>query len=129
MQLVKQKVLHRLAIAKGHLNKVVSMVENDSYCIDVVHQSLAVQAALKEVDSVILKNHMETCVADSIRQGKTKEVVQKAGLVGQPLELIRKEGGIWEEVGNPIDYKLEKNLFDEALQATSINKFLLTKCR
>ena len=62
-------------------------------------------------------------------EGKTKEVVQKAGLVGQPLELIRKEGGIWEEVGNPIDYKLEKNLFDEALQATSINKFLLTKCR
>src|SRR3990167_9460649 len=40
-------------------------------------------------------------------EGETKEVVQKAGLVGQPLELIRKEGGKWEEVGNPIDYKLE----------------------
>ena len=53
------------------------MVENGEYCIDVIHQSMAVQAALREIDHVILKNHMETCVASAIRQGKTNEVVEE----------------------------------------------------
>ena len=74
---ISQGVLHRLKIARGHLNKVVKMVENGEYCIDVIHQSMAVQAALREIDHVILKNHMETCVASAIRQGKTNEVVEE----------------------------------------------------
>ena len=40
-------------------------------------QSIAVQAALREVDQVILKNHMQTCVADSIRKGKSDEVIDE----------------------------------------------------
>lgn len=74
---VKRKILHRLKIARGHLDKVILMVEKDEYCVDVVHQSLAVQAALKEVDKVVLRNHMQTCVADSIRKGKTKDVIEE----------------------------------------------------
>lgn len=76
-QSIQHAVLHRLAIAKGHLEKVISMVQNDEYCVDVIHQSLAVQAALREVDEVILKNHMQTCVADSIRKGKADEVIEE----------------------------------------------------
>jgi DNA-binding FrmR family transcriptional regulator len=74
---IKKNLIHRLKIARGHLDKVISMVEKDDYCIDVIHQSLAVQAALKQVDQKILKNHMETCVAESIREGKTKEVINE----------------------------------------------------
>lgn len=74
---ISQSVLHRLKIARGHLNKVVKMVETGEYCVDVIHQSMAVQAALREIDHVILKNHMETCVASAIRQGKTREVVEE----------------------------------------------------
>lgn len=73
----KPAILHRLKIARGHLEKVISMVENDAYCIDVIHQSLAVQSALKKTDQEILRNHMEHCVADAIREGKTKEVVEE----------------------------------------------------
>lgn len=72
---VKRNILHRLKIAKGHLNKVIGMVEGDQYCIDVVHQSIAIQSALKEVDKVILGNHMQTCVADSIKRGNSQEVI------------------------------------------------------
>ncbi len=75
MKKQKAKILHRLSIARGHLEKVISMVENDAYCIDVVHQSIAVQAALKKADDVVLENHLKTCVADSIRKGETNEVV------------------------------------------------------
>lgn len=71
----KERVLHRLKIAHGHLKKVVDMVENDEYCIDVIHQTQAIQNALKEVDNVILENHLKGCVADSIRSGKQDEAV------------------------------------------------------
>lgn len=59
------------------MDKVIQMVEDNHYCIDIVHQSLAVQYALKEADQVILKNHMETCVAAAIKKGKTSEVIEE----------------------------------------------------
>lgn len=76
-QSVERSILHRLAIARGHLDRVIDMVRNGHYCIDIVHQSIAVQAALREVDHVILKNHMETCVADSIRRGRAADVIDE----------------------------------------------------
>ncbi|MCL5003762.1 MAG: metal-sensing transcriptional repressor [Patescibacteria group bacterium] len=72
---VKHIILHRLKIAGGHLDKVVEMVEKGEYCIDVIHQSLAVQAALREADKVILKNHLKTCVVSAIKRGKEREVI------------------------------------------------------
>ena len=73
----KNQVVKRLKIAEGHLRKVTSMMENNVYCIDVLHQSQAVQAALKEIDNLILQNHLNTCVADSIKKGKSKEVIKE----------------------------------------------------
>lgn len=77
MQVAKNKILHRLKIAKGHLEKVIKMVEADEYCIHVVHQSLAIQSALKKVDEIILENHLKTCVADSIKNGETTKAVSE----------------------------------------------------
>lgn len=71
----KERILHRLKIAQGHLKKVVEMVETDEYCIDVIHQTQAIENALKEVDNVILENHLKGCVADSIKSGKQDEAV------------------------------------------------------
>jgi len=84
---VKSRVIHRLKIARGHLDKVIKMVQEDSYCIDIVHQSIAVQAALKEVDAIILKNHMETCVAESMKKGRIKEVVNEV------MKVLKKKTG------------------------------------
>jgi CsoR family transcriptional regulator, copper-sensing transcriptional repressor len=71
----KREILHRYQIAKGHLEKVIAMLQADSYCINVVHQSLAVQAAMKKADEAVLKNHLETCVADSIKKGESTEAI------------------------------------------------------
>lgn len=73
----QEAVLHRLKIAQGHLAKVIAMVESDAYCIDVIHQSLAVQAALKKTDAVVLKNHLNSCVADSMQHGDTKAATEE----------------------------------------------------
>ena len=71
----QERILHRLKIAKGHLEKVIRMIENDEYCIDVLHQSQAVQKALRETDNVMLENHLRTCVANAIGKGKSKTVI------------------------------------------------------
>lgn len=76
-QSVQHAILHRLKITRGHLDKVIEMVESGHYCIDVIHQSLAVQSALKSIDQLVLKNHMETCVADAIKRGDSKEVLNE----------------------------------------------------
>lgn len=73
----QERILHRLKIARGHLDKVINMVENDHYCIDVLHQSQAIQAALKETDGVVLENHLRTCVSDSIRSGNQEEAIKE----------------------------------------------------
>ena len=73
----QERILHRLKIAKGHLNKVIQMVEQDCYCIDVLHQSQAVQKALKETDNVMLENHLKTCAADAIGKGRKEEAIKE----------------------------------------------------
>lgn len=69
---IQKRVDHRLAIAVGHLQKVREMIARDEYCIDVLQQSLSVQAALKKVDELVLKNHLETCVAEAFRQARDR---------------------------------------------------------
>lgn len=69
------KVLHRLRIAQGHLDKVVKMYERGEYCIDTLIQSQAVQAALKETDALILENHLQTCVTDAVKSGKKDKAI------------------------------------------------------
>lgn len=73
----QERILHRLKIAKGHLQKVIDMVESGQYCIDVIHQSQAIQSALREADSVLLENHLKTCVVDHIKKGEADASIQE----------------------------------------------------
>lgn len=73
----KQRILHRFKITRGHLEKVISMVEKDAYCIEVIHQSQAVQKALRQVDDLILENHLKSCVADAVSRGNRDQAVKE----------------------------------------------------
>lgn len=73
----QERILHRLKIAQGHLAKVLKMVENNEYCIDVIHQSQAVQRALEEADALILENHLQGCVVSHIKEGNAKKSIQE----------------------------------------------------
>lgn len=74
---LEERTLHRLKIARGHLDKVIKMVESQEYCIDVINQSQAVQAALKEIDSLLLENHLVNCVAKDIHDGHGKNSLEE----------------------------------------------------
>lgn len=73
----KSKIIRRLQITEGHLKKVRCMLEKGSYCIDVLHQSQAVQASLKSIDHLILQNHLNTCVIDAIKKGQSDKVIDE----------------------------------------------------
>ena len=63
----KKAVQQRLASAAGHLNGISRMVDEDQYCIDVIKQVQAVQAALNAINTLILDNHLHTCVTTAVR--------------------------------------------------------------
>lgn len=81
----KERILHRLKIANGHLKKVMKMVETDQYCIDVIHQSQAVGRALKEIDNLIMENHLKGCVSDAIKKGKSAQAI------GEVMSVFKKQ--------------------------------------
>lgn len=64
--IVKSEALKRLSSARGHLDHVISQIESEKYCIDILQQSLAVQAALRAVDHIILKGHLEEHVSKAM---------------------------------------------------------------
>jgi len=73
----QERIVHRLKIARGHLDKVIKMVEDDEYCIDVLNQSQAVQAALKESDNLLLENHLNGCIVDFIEKGEKEKAIDE----------------------------------------------------
>ena len=73
----QERIIHRLKISKGHLEKVIKMLEEDAYCIDILHQINAVQSGLKETGNVILENHLKSCVAEAISQGRKDDAISE----------------------------------------------------
>jgi DNA-binding FrmR family transcriptional regulator len=68
-----QNTLRRLKTIEGHLKGVIRMVEEDAYCIDVIRQIQAVDAALNKVSARILENHLNSCVIDAIKSNNPNE--------------------------------------------------------
>ena len=73
----RQAVLNRLKTARGHLDAVLRMVEEDSYCPDIMKQLSAVQGSLERANRLVLRNHLETCVAAAMRSGREMEIVDE----------------------------------------------------
>jgi len=73
----KDKLKSRLAKAIGHLNAVYRMVDEKKYCIDVLHQLKAVQAALDKTSEIILRQHLETCVVDAVQRQDSERVIEE----------------------------------------------------
>ncbi len=63
----KKAVTQRLASAAGHIKGIERMVQEDTYCIDVIRQIQAVQAALNKVSTLMLDKHLHTCVISAIQ--------------------------------------------------------------
>lgn len=70
----QEKVKKYLNIAKGQLEGIIKMVEDDRYCLDVSDQLMATRSLLKKTNNLILKNHIDCCVKDAIKEGDAEKV-------------------------------------------------------
>jgi DNA-binding FrmR family transcriptional regulator len=64
---MNEEVVKRLKNIEGHVHGIEQMVENGTYCIDVIKQINAVQAALDKVSGIILEGHLHSCVITAVR--------------------------------------------------------------
>jgi len=76
-----QKAVDLLKTARGQIDAILRMVEEDRYCIDVSKQVHASIALLKKANIVILKQHMNTCVKDAIRTNNGSEKIDEITLI------------------------------------------------
>ena len=67
-------LLNRLSRIEGQVRGIKRMVEEDAYCTDILIQVSAVNAALNSFNKVLLANHIRTCVAEDIREGKEETI-------------------------------------------------------
>ena len=63
----RKAVTQRLASAAGHIKGIERMVQEDAYCIDLIQQIQAVQAALNKVTAMMLDTHLHTCMMTAVR--------------------------------------------------------------
>jgi len=73
----KKEAALRLKIAAGHLESVRRMVDDETYCVDLMKQLSAVQSSLEKVQQVFLRNHLSTCVSDAIKDGMGEEIIDE----------------------------------------------------
>ena len=67
-------LIHRLNRIEGQVRGIRGMVERDAYCPEILTQVAAVSAALGSFNKVLLANHIRTCVADDIREGRDETI-------------------------------------------------------
>jgi DNA-binding FrmR family transcriptional regulator len=81
----RKKALQALKTAKGQVEGIIKMIEEERYCIDVSNQMLAAQSLLKKANLSILKGHLHTCVKDAF---EAKDADQKIEEVISVIEKI-----------------------------------------
>ena len=70
----KKKLLNRLNRLEGQVRGVKKMIENDTYCNDILVQAAAIGAAVNAFSREVLRAHLHSCVARDIREGRDEVV-------------------------------------------------------
>jgi DNA-binding FrmR family transcriptional regulator len=65
--------LSRLSRIQGQVGGIARMIEEERYCVDILNQMRAIKAALNRVETEILKDHADHCVAEAIKSGNAKK--------------------------------------------------------
>ena len=91
----KTSALNRLKTVRGHVDAVIRMVEEEQYCPDVMKQVSALQGSLEAVNRVLLQNHVETCVLEHVKNGRSEQVVDEL------LETLRYAPSLPRRKANP----------------------------
>lgn len=73
----RKKAIQYLKTARGQIDGIIKMIEDERYCVDISNQIIASQAILKKANLVILKRHLEHCVKDACIEGNGEEKIEE----------------------------------------------------
>ena len=73
----KEQIINRLKRIEGQVRGIQNMIENDRYCVDILVQISAINAAMKKVGMGVLKNHTSHCVSGAIKNGNGDEAIEE----------------------------------------------------
>jgi len=74
---IKSKAIRRLKIIEGQIRGLQKMVEDESYCVNIITQSSAVKEALSGIEDLVLENHLSTHVIEQMKNGKEDKAVEE----------------------------------------------------
>ena len=67
----------RLATIEGHIKGIRKMVEDETYCVDVLKQTFAIERALQKFEAELLRGHLSTCVPAGFKQGRNEAMIDE----------------------------------------------------
>ena len=73
----KESTVRLLKTAKGQIEGILKMIEEDRYCVDISNQILATTSILNKANKQIIKCHMECCVKDALQNGDGQEKIDE----------------------------------------------------
>ena len=76
-----EQVTRLLKTARGQIDGILKMVEEDRYCIDVSNQLMATQSILKKANRLVLKAHMNSCVREAVDSGNPEEKLEELAIL------------------------------------------------
>lgn len=79
MKTDKTELDSRLATIEGHIKGIRKMVQDDTYCVDVLKQTFAVGRALQKFEAEMLRGHLSTCVPTGFKQGRNDAMIAELG--------------------------------------------------
>ncbi|MEO1326507.1 MAG: metal-sensitive transcriptional regulator [Pseudomonadota bacterium] len=88
--MTEKKTINRLRRVEGQVRGVIKMLEEDRYCIDVLHQMQAVKAAFARAENEILKGHAASCVEAAIASGDSEAQREKVSELVDLFEQLKR---------------------------------------
>ncbi|MGL5354139.1 MAG: metal-sensing transcriptional repressor [Clostridium sp.] len=78
----RKKALQSLKTAKGQIEGIIKMIEDERYCVDISNQIVASQSLLRKANLLILKRHLKSCVKDAcINDGGDEKIEEIIGIL------------------------------------------------
>ena len=87
MKAKKSDISHKLKVARGQLDGIFKMVQENRYCVDISNQLLSTQSLLKSVNQEIMQAHIRSCVAEALQTSEPNPKLEEA------LSLLEKMSG------------------------------------
>jgi CsoR family transcriptional regulator, copper-sensing transcriptional repressor len=86
MEIKHEKTLINFKKAKSHIEKILKMIEDGEYCINIMQQNLAVIGLLKSAHQMLMEGHLNTCFKNAM---KTTDENRKQEMIEEILSVIR----------------------------------------